>query len=570
MLSVLEGSKVSLGALASRELAQAEMLIQPLITTPEGNEIPDTEKEARHKMLIRNTELWSPVVDLPADPCNLQLRWTDTLGLNDSGGFKLRVEPIPDEAPSPYIQGSDRQLVLLEEETIEFQVAAEDDYGIREIGLDWRGEFTKPTDDSPAVGSLTLTTGTPNKIRLNSDAIFSPSVLGITPQKLTLRAYAEDYYPQRGRVYSKPITLFILTRDEHATMLKNQFDRIIGELEDVARREQNQFDENRRIERLDPEDIQSEQTQKRLQQQQQNEEDNTERMQKLAERMEELFKDSTRNGEINKDTMKKMADTLQNMQELSQQDMPEVTDQLSQSQDQRSTAEQAKSDVEKAIAEQKEVLEKMQDTIAQANEANRNFEASTFVNRLKRAASEEDGIASRLINLIDNLIGLPIEELDPADQRIISELTNQQRKTASDIRWIQEDLGHFYARTQKEIHKELLLEMQSSRIDTALDDNRQRIAENRTYQAITASKMWADKIREWVAKLEGDQNQAGGGGGGGGGDQEDEDFEFMLKVMRMIQQEQDIRYRTRALEQLRRSLGLDDPDPQLEPQPTLN
>ncbi|MFM2243379.1 MAG: hypothetical protein RLZ97_2235, partial [Verrucomicrobiota bacterium] len=49
-------------------------------------------------------------------------------------------------------------------------------------------------------------------------------------------------------------------------------------------------------------------------------------------------------------------------------------------------------------------------------------------------------------------------------------------------------------------------------------------------------------------------DQGGGGGGGGGGSQEDEDFEFMLRVMRLVQQQQDLRARTRALETLRRSI----------------
>ena len=62
-------------------------------------------------------------------------------------------------------------------------------------------------------------------------------------------------------------------------------------------------------------------------------------------------------------------------------------------------------------------------------------------------------------------------------------------------------------------------------------------------------------MREWAKLLEGSQKDGGGGGGGGGsgGSMEDQDFEFMLKVMRMIQSEQDIRARTRAIEQLRRS-----------------
>jgi transposase len=51
---------------------------------------------------------------------------------------------------------------------------------------------------------------------------------------------------------------------------------------------------------------------------------------------------------------------------------------------------------------------------------------------------------------------------------------------------------------------------------------------------------------------------------------DDEDFEFMLKVMRMIQEEQDIRYRTRALEQLRRALGFEAEGYSLPLEPALN
>ena len=69
----------------------------------------------------------------------------------------------------------------------------------------------------------------------------------------------------------------------------------------------------------------------------------------------------------------------------------------------------------------------------------------------------------------------------------------------------------------------------------------------------------AKKLRDWAKELEGSKEQAdggdgGGGGGGGGGSSEDKDFEFMLKVMRMIQSEQRLRSKTRALEQTRRDV----------------
>ena len=85
---------------------------------------------------------------------------------------------------------------------------------------------------------------------------------------------------------------------------------------------------------------------------------------------------------------------------------------------------------------------------------------------------------------------------------------------------------------------------------------------NRSFEAAEASKKWADKLNEWATKLEGEKDEGGGDGEGGDGapDSEDEDFEFMLRVMKMIQQEQDLRARTRALEQLRRDHQKDDPD----------
>ena len=100
--------------------------------------------------------------------------------------------------------------------------------------------------------------------------------------------------------------------------------------------------------------------------------------------------------------------------------------------------------------------------------------------------------------------------------------------------------------------------MRESKIDLALDDLRQRLQRNETFLSVDQAKHWADQLREWAKQLEGD-NKAAGGGGGGASDPENEDFEFMLRVMRLVQQEQDLRGRTRALEQFRRSLANPNP-----------
>jgi len=102
--------------------------------------------------------------------------------------------------------------------------------------------------------------------------------------------------------------------------------------------------------------------------------------------------------------------------------------------------------------------------------------------------------------------------------------------------------------------------MNKSLIDEKLERLRIMIGENRTFTSARLSNKWSAILKKWADKLAGPQDQqAGGGGGGGGGSAQDQDFEFMLKVMRMVQAEQDIRSRTRSLEQMLRSLKLSQP-----------
>ncbi|HCQ39831.1 MAG TPA: hypothetical protein DIV39_11805 [Verrucomicrobiales bacterium] len=562
-LKTLDASE-EIGEAPDNSDSNAPLAADPLL------DVEEEDQPAPPRILplrVAGSQMFSPRISLQSQPLELQMNWEDVNGLADAGGHRIRVEPLEDQKPVAYIQDIERQTVILEEETVSFEIIAEDDYGSKHIGYEWTGEFTKPTDETPSRGSHVLELGAPNQRRLSGVVHFAPKTRNIPAQKLQIRAFVEDYFPGRGRVYSEPITLHILTKDEQAQLLKDQFDRIIGELEDAARREQNNFDENRRIEQDGAEKLQEEANKERLEQQEMNEAENIETMSELSERMEELLGEALKNGEVEAETMQKMAETMQKMQELSKEDMPKVEQQLQEAQDPSSTPEQSEKDLQEAIEEQEKVLEKMRETIEGANEANQDFEASTFVNRLRRAASEEDGIANTLIASIDDkgnttIAGTPYDELDPVDQRVLGELSMQQRRTASDVHWIHEDLGHFYARTEKEEHKQIMIEMRESNIDSHLEAVREKIVANRTFMALSSAKKWAAQLKAWADILDPPEDPSGGGGGGGGEGQEpsldDNDFEFMLKVMAMIQTEQDIRARTRALEQLRRTLHLQD------------
>ena len=597
VLTALEGSKIVLKGSFSREISKASAHLdpQPLEETaisksrapieaenPTDLESSRTKAEEEGKKAAIESVVKLPEprdlklsmdgatvstepIDLGRFHASVPFTWTDVKGLDGAGSFKVEIKTSEDQIPTSYIQGIERNIVILAEETLEFDIISEDDFGLREIGLSWVGSFNKPSDDEPATGSLTLKKGSPSSNRLSERAIFSPQTYGIAPQTLILSAYTEDYKPGRGRIFSEPLTIYILTRDEHAQVIKKRFDRVISELEDAARKELNNLDENERLDKNNTaEELQSEEAKEQLSESEQKEAENAEKMKEIAKKMEEIFKDAARNGELDQKTMKEMADALQNMKELGEKDMPEVEKKLGEAQDQKSTPEKTEKDLKEAIEKQKEALEKMQETIEKANQANENFEASTFVNRLKKSSADEGSIGNSLNSALTGKLAIVgaapnSDDIDPANQRLLGELSGQQRSVTNDVRWIQEDLERFYARTQKPIHKEIYEDMAKSLIDEKLERLREKIQMNHTFTSRKLSKNWSDRLMSWAEKLEGpkpDGNGSGGDGGSGGG--EEKDFEFMLKVMRMVQAEQDIRGRTRSLEQMLRSLKLSE------------
>ena len=74
----------------------------------------------------------------------------------------------------------------------------------------------------------------------------------------------------------------------------------------------------------------------------------------------------------------------------------------------------------------------MQETIEKANQANENFEASTFVNRLKKSSADEGSVGNSLNSALTGELAIVgaapnSDDIDPANQRLLGELSGQQR-----------------------------------------------------------------------------------------------------------------------------------------------
>jgi len=153
---------------------------------------------------------------------------------------------------------------------------------------------------------------------------------------------------------------------------------------------------------------------KKLAEQQNKELDNNDEVKKLAEELKETLKEAAKNDSIDSKTLKDLADAASKMQEMAETDMPEISGDLDAAQDKKNSEEKTEEDLKNAIKKQEELLKKMQETAQKAEDAKEKLESSTFVNRLKQAASDEEDIAQSIISVVNQLIGQHYELLDPS------------------------------------------------------------------------------------------------------------------------------------------------------------
>ncbi|MEO1857246.1 MAG: hypothetical protein ABGY95_07785 [Rubritalea sp.] len=557
--TLVEGSTITLKVRSNRELSSV------MINKKSPEQVKETTTDKRIEGTIAYNTFTSNPLAVGLDQTKISLNWVDIYKLKNHTPTNLTIDAQADAAPSAYIQNIADEIYVLADSAIEFEILAEDDYGIQRAGIQWQGSFTKPSPHTPAKGNLDIIQGNPTLRNAAEPMIFSFQAYDIRPQKLAMQAWSEDYKEGRARSYSAPITIYVLTKQEHRELIEQRTQAAINKLEDIMRAEQDALDENTRLERKSGEELQQQENKEKLAEQGDKEKENADAMKELSKEMEDIFKDAAKNGKIDPATMKKLAESALDMKEMAEQSMPEVAKKLTDAQSAENTDQKAKEYVREAVEKQNDLVKKMEETIAKTNDANKQLEAGTFINRLRKAAGDEEEIANTIISAVKNpnperlVLSQEFKAIDPEDQRIMLNLYALQQQTASDIRWIQEDLGHFFSRTQQEEHQELLDKMQTSNIDAGMEKILSDIEQNHNCKAWTDAKEKAKILRDWASSLQdatAKKDDAGGGGGGGaGGVSEDEDFEFMLKVMELIQKEQNIRGNNRSLEQKRRLLS---------------
>ncbi|MCE9525875.1 MAG: hypothetical protein K8R36_07455, partial [Planctomycetales bacterium] len=305
-IAVVKGSRVGLSAAISRKLASAQVNGKPA-TTQESS----IETEG---MLVNATS-------------QLEFRWEDELGLAGKEPFVLSVTARDDESPLVACEDLPRQKVLLETEQLAFTVRSQDDYGVKIVGFEWVGlnHSGLPTN---VKGERILGAGGPDKEALELRGTFSARDLGIEPQSVQVRVFAEDYFPGRPRAYSLPCVFHILSPEEHAIWITEQLSKWHRHALEVRDREKQLFERNKQFRELTAKDLDRPENRRELEKQSHAERANGRRLNTLVNGGEDLVRQAMRNPQIGVGHLEKWAEMLQVLKDISGNRMPSVAELL--------------------------------------------------------------------------------------------------------------------------------------------------------------------------------------------------------------------------------------------------
>ena len=306
-LSVVKGSETSLVAKASRELVSATL--------------NGTAQNVSNDTIFTSATVLN-------DSGLLQLGWADEYGLTAKAPFELKVEAHDDMPPTVLCSQLDRQQVVMVDQVLTFEVTADDDFGCKEIGIQWQGLEDPLTNPRPAKGEAIIKRGDPESSELKATASFSPAREGIEPQTLQVRLYTVDYFPTRERIYSPPYTLFVLSPQDHANWLTEQLRRWSRKAQQVYEREHQLYEENKALRQLPGEELATRDTRDRIESQAAAESANARQLNAVSTAGKQLIKEAARNDQFNVMTMEGLAEMVKTLDELAKNRMPSVADLL--------------------------------------------------------------------------------------------------------------------------------------------------------------------------------------------------------------------------------------------------
>lgn len=538
-LEVPLGSEVAMKGSVSRDLASARIGdLEAMSITGAGFEMP---------AILVDTNL------------NLSLNWVDQVGLMPRQPAAVELIAKADLPPHVSMSGMGATVAVLQDEFLELDLSARDDYGLKEV---WARFKQQAEAEGPAqvIEKMNMQ-GTSGAEKLT----FSPERLGYGPHSMIeLVALAVDAYPDRTPSESTRFRILVLSKEDHAKMLLQQMDRLLAELDESIRQEALSLEANKNTVERDESDIQNQDTAEKLLDRALDELVRAEQLGETHRGMESLIGEATKNDQI---TDEQIADWAEISEDLKNKALPAMTDAADAMKkaaaaqgDQADPADtivqeqvpgeksDRKENLEEAIRKQEEALAAMRKGEEDLNESLVNSLSESFINRFKVLANKQLEVRDDLTSILPKTIGLKVEQLPAELKDQLASNVEVQEQIYRESRYIFDDLEGFYRRTTLPEIREVTEAMKTERYTERLPELTQLIKSNTIGRTTSEASEWNRLFLAWADMLT-DEAPGGGEGGGGRGDEEGETLETMIALIRAREQQEKLRRHTRELDE---------------------
>ena len=531
----LEGSRVEFKGVTTRGLNLA--LLKPVQSI--GGEVKPQE------LTVEGEGFNSEPLDLD-DYRELEFVWQDELGIDGSQTWKLSLERQPDNPPHVVdCPGQAPVVAILRDEVLDIRMLAEDDFGLRQLSAEWE-VYKRGGTNMVDRGESVLREFDPRNLSGDSIYLFDPRKLKLEEGTLVnLFAVAKDYYRTDRKRRSLPFQIHILSPEEHAQIIQQNFESKMAELDELARRQENLLEATRETLDQDAEQMKSDQTDKQIGRQEQEQKNIAEKTKELAEDLKELTEEALKNKEMDPQDLAKMAKAQQEMKSLANEQMQQAQQALQQAQQDQQEREEK---LEEAEEKEKEALDKMKEMQEEAGQNVQDMYANTLVMRLRKIAEFEEGVAKDFTENLINLIGRLADQLPDKLRMKVNDAFANQSINSLKAAELQTEIGRFYDATQSEKFGEVAKLMAEARPSENMDAHADLIRRNQTGKVIEGAQKLAGQFTKWADLLD-PKDDGGGEGEGEGSGQPDEDLiERMKELLRLRQAEMDLREQTQKLE----------------------
>jgi hypothetical protein len=493
--------------------------------------------------------------------------WIDIHGLESKSPLTLKIKPVADEAPKLFANQVGTKQVYLEDEVLSFDISASDDFGLREVGLEWRATEREASVPAATFGEKPVAAGGPEKVSVQTRGTFSAKREGVAPQTLQVRAFATDFLPNRARSYSPAFVVRILSAPDHAKWLTEEFSKWFRSAREVYEREQQLHEGNLALRELSPAELDSPDKRRRLQGQAAAESANSRRLDTLTQAGRGLVEEATKNTEFDAARLDSWASKMKSLDQIARERMPAVADLLQQAslapggllptntdeggeKPSPASTTPVERKITEAISRQKELLAEFARVTDELEEILSSLEASTFVKRLKAAALRQTEIAGSLNDTLDNGFGLSKHRVEQRLRTVAEETAQAEDDQSRFVYHIQTDLEAYFQRKQDIIYKNVLDQMKESSVVSGIRTVGRESLANLSGRSIAAAEFWADTLDRWaeelVAAASGEQAPPGEQG-----DTKSLPPELVLRLMRALHDQMQLRDETREMENTR-------------------